>query len=165
MKRVALDAGAFHRRVQELQIEERVVADEDRAVAALLLDLLADLLEQTAQRFGLVDRGAQRVKRIDARDLQRRRVETRSGKRLHEIAVPLGELEVAVRVEANQDRRDLEQRVGRRVEAAGLDVDDHGEKAAKPSRDSRDRPLLGRAARGRRPAQVGSLALMWTAVA
>ena len=46
VKRVALDPRALDRRVQELQIEERIVTDEDRAVQLLLLDLLADLLEQ-----------------------------------------------------------------------------------------------------------------------
>jgi len=111
------------------------VADEDRAVAALLLDLLAYLLEQRPQRLRLVDGGAQRVKRIDAGDLQRRGVEPRSRERLHDVAMPLGEREVAMRVESHEDRRDLEQRVGRRVESAGFDVDDDRQEATKAPRN------------------------------
>jgi hypothetical protein len=45
MERVALDAGSFDGRIQELQIEERVVADEDGARAPGRLELLPDLLE------------------------------------------------------------------------------------------------------------------------
>ena len=45
MERVALDAGSFDGGIQELQIEERVVADENGARATGRLELLADFLE------------------------------------------------------------------------------------------------------------------------
>src|SRR5690606_13287702 len=135
MERVALDRVAGHGRVQELQVEEGVVPDENRPVALLLPDLLADLLKQPAQRVRLVERGPQRMVRIDAGDLQRRGLEIRARKRLHEIAPPLGRLEVAVLVHAHDDGRDLEQRVRRGVETAGLDVDDDRQEASEPLRD------------------------------
>src|SRR5690606_26291254 len=63
--------------------------------------------------------------------------------RLDEVAKLVGRLQLAVLVHAHEDRRDLEQRVGRRIEAAGLDVDDDRKEAAEPLRDGRAGRLLG----------------------
>ncbi len=45
MERVALDAGASHRRIQEAQVERRVVTAENRAPAHMNAQLLAHLAE------------------------------------------------------------------------------------------------------------------------
>jgi hypothetical protein len=70
MEGVALDAGAFHRGVQESQIERGVVADQDRAAAAMRADGGADLAEDALQRIGFVQRRPQRMPGIDAIDFQ-----------------------------------------------------------------------------------------------
>ena len=94
----------------------------------------------------LVHRRAQRMERVYARDLQRRGIEPGAFERLHEVAMVAAELEVPRRIEAHEHGRDLEQRVRCAVEAAGLDVDDHGQEPAKPRRDRRQR-LVGRGRR------------------
>ena len=91
VERVALDLRALDGRVQELQVEERVVPDEDRARAIVFLELLADFLEQTFQRFFLIERRAQRMERVDARDLERSGFELRPREGLDEIAMVLAE--------------------------------------------------------------------------
>ena len=50
--------------------------------------------------------------------------------RPHVIGVRVAALQPSVRAEFDHDRRDFEQRVRGAVEAAGLDVDDHGQELA-----------------------------------
>jgi hypothetical protein len=75
VERVALVPTARDRRVEEVQVEVRVVADQDRALAAVLLHRRAHRREHMVQRhrFGLGE--AERMIQVDAGDLQRLRVD------------------------------------------------------------------------------------------
>ena len=139
MERVTLDLVALCYGVDELQIEESVVADEYGTVAALRLDLPAHELEYLAQSFVLVHRQAQRMERVDTGHFQRGRIQPRARERLDVIADGLAQVQTAIVIEPQQDRGDLEQRIGCRVEPARLHVHDHREEAAKAVGDSRGR--------------------------
>ena len=69
---------ARDRRVQEVQIEVRVVTDQDRARAVVVLHRATDVLEQARQRFLLRNRRSQRMIRIDAVHRERRSFELRA---------------------------------------------------------------------------------------
>ena len=70
--------------------------------------------------------------RVDAIDLERRRFDVRVVERQHVVAHRVCTVNHALIVEAQRHGRDLEQRVGLRVEAAGFHVDDDGQKTAEP---------------------------------
>ena len=99
-------------------------------------------LEYALQRVLLRNRGPQRMVRIDAVHRQRGRLHVRAGKRRDVIAVGFAARKAAVAAHLDQHRGDLQQRVGLRIEAAGLHVDDHRQKAAKARREG-DRRQLG----------------------
>ena len=69
-------------------------------------------------------------------------IEPRAFERLDDVAMLIRRLEIAGCVEAHEHGGDLEQRVGRAIEAAGLDVDDHGQEAAEARRDRRQRRFV-----------------------
>ena len=141
MKRVALDLGALHRGVEEIQVEERVVADEHRPRAIGRAHRVPHDLEDLLQRVEFGNRRPQRVVRIDAVDRERCRLEVRARERHDVIAHGLAAREGAVAAHLDQDRGDFQQRIRLRVETARFDVDDDGEKAAKTRRE-RDRVEL-----------------------
>ena len=66
MEGIAFDAGSLDRRVEKAQVEVGVVADQDGAAAARVLDRRADRAEQVAQGAALVARRAQGVEGVDA---------------------------------------------------------------------------------------------------
>ena len=66
MKRITLDVVAFDCGVQKIEIEEGVMPDEDRSLAAGVADLAAYVLKKLAQCSGLVDRGAQWMVGVDS---------------------------------------------------------------------------------------------------
>ncbi len=130
MERVALDLGARDGRVEEIQIEVGVVADQDRARAVVLLHRAPYFLEQPGQRFLLRDRRPQRMERIDAGDGQRRRFQLRAGERLDVKAPVFPGREPAVRLQLDQHRCNFQQRIRVRIEAAALDIDHDGHETA-----------------------------------
>src|SRR6185312_17449170 len=75
MKRTLLVTGAADRGIEEADIECGVMSDQDRALAFVFAQRLADRLENHIERLALLDRGAKRVGRVDAGDLQRTRVD------------------------------------------------------------------------------------------
>jgi len=81
--------------------------------------------------WGALPGRAEVLIRIDAVELQRRRLEVRTGERLHVTCVGLGELPMSVVVDLQQHGGDFQERVGLRVEAAGLDIHHDGEEATK----------------------------------
>ncbi len=133
VERVALDFGARHRGVQESEVERRIVADEHRAPTIGGAHRGAHFPENPLQRIALRNRRAQRVMRIDPVDRQRGRLDVRARKRLHVKRVALAAAKVAVRVKIDHHGRDLEQRIGRGIESARLDVHDDRQEAAKPA--------------------------------
>ena len=68
---------------------------------------------------------------VDAGELERGRLDVGPVERLDMATVGLARVPAAPRVADDHDRGNLQQRVGSRVEAAGLDVDDHREIASK----------------------------------
>ncbi len=114
MERVALDLRARDRRVEEIQVEERVVTHQHRARAFGEAHGVSDLLEDALQGVLLGNRGPQRVMRIDAVDGERSGLEIRPGERRHVIAVRLAARERAVAAHLDEHGRNLQQRVGLR---------------------------------------------------
>ncbi len=68
--------------------------------------------------------------RVDPVDLERRGLDVRVLERQHVVADRLGAPQRAVVLDPQRHRGDLEQRVGLRIEAAGLDVDHDGQEPA-----------------------------------
>ncbi len=137
MERVALDLGARDRGVQEIQIEERVVTHQHGARAVGGAHRAAHFAENPLQRILLGDRRPQRMMRIDAGHRERRGFQVRPRKRRDVVAMCFAAGQRAVAAHLDEHGGDLEQRVRLRVEAAGLDVDHHRQKAAK-ARGERD---------------------------
>ena len=65
MKRIALDRRAFNRRIDEAEVEMRVVPDQHGAAAVVLSHRSPYFAEQALQGVSLIDRRAQRVIRVD----------------------------------------------------------------------------------------------------
>ena len=137
MKRIALDLRARDCCVQEAQVERGVVADQDRAAAAVGTQRVTDLAEDPLQGIALRQRRTQRVKGIDARDRERGGIEPPAFERLDVEVMSGAAFQAAVAVHVDEHRRDLEQRIGRRVKAAGLHVDGHRQVAAEAPRHER----------------------------
>ena len=109
----------------------RVVADQDRALAAVLLRTAARTGANTCvERVALGLGVAERVVEVDAGDLQRLRVDLGARRRHDMAAGDLADDQLAVFIEIDRRHRDLEQRVAVPVEAAGFHVDDHRQEAA-----------------------------------
>ncbi len=70
MEWIALDAGAFHRGIEEPEVKGRVVTHEDRAPAAMRADGGAHFTKHRLQCHLFVNCRPQRVPGIDAVDLQ-----------------------------------------------------------------------------------------------
>src|SRR5690606_908270 len=109
------------------EIEIVVVADEDRARAVIVLYRPSNFLEDAGECFLFRNRRAQRMKRVDAGHREGRGLELRARKRLDMEAPALAGLQCAVALNLDQDGRDLEQRIGVRIEPAAFDVDDDGQ--------------------------------------
>ena len=144
MKGIALDLGARHGRIQEIQIEKRVVPHQHRARAVCGANGGAYLAEDVLQGVLFGDRRPQRMVRIDAVHRHRCRLHVRSGKGYDVVALSVTARQRAVAAHLDEYRGDVEQRVGLGIEAAALDVHHHRQKAAKP-RGVGDRGNLGHA--------------------
>ena len=123
MEGIALHVGARHGRVEEAQIEGRVVADQDRAAAAVGAHRVADFAEDALQRVALRQRRPQRMVRVDAGDRERQRIQAGALKGLHLIVMRGATLERAVGVHVDECRRDLEQGIGGGMKPAGFHID------------------------------------------
>ncbi|MNP18370.1 hypothetical protein D3C76_1108510 [compost metagenome] len=130
MERVALDAGAADRGIQEAEVEAAVVPDQDRPLAAVGLDGLAHAAEDLVERLLLLHRHAQRVVQLDAGELQRGRFDVGAFERFDAEEIGVFRVQEALLVHRGGDRGDLQQGVGGAVEAAGLDVHHYRQVAA-----------------------------------
>ena len=74
MERIALDPGTRHGGI-ETEVEAAVVADQDRPLAAIGLQRLADAAEDLGECRFLLHRHAQRVVKLDAGEFQRGRLD------------------------------------------------------------------------------------------
>src|SRR5215469_3066524 len=133
MEGVALDLGACHRRVEKPQVECGVVTYQDGAPATVRAQGVTYLAEDSLQRIALRDCRPQRMMRVDARDCQRPGIEPCALEGLHVEGVGGAAHEAPGRVDIDQHRGNLQQRIGRGVEAAALDVDGYRQVAAKAS--------------------------------
>ncbi len=130
MERVALVADPRHRRIEEVQVEVRVVAHQDRALAAVLLHRRAHRREHMVQRLLLVLGEAERMIQVDPRDLQRLGVDLGTGRRVQVHAGSGPHHQQAVLVQIQRHGGQFEQGVAVPVEAAGLHVHHDGQVAA-----------------------------------
>ena len=137
MKGIALDLRARDCGVQEAQVEGGVVADQDRAAAAVGAQRVTDLAEDSLQGIALRQRRTQRVKGIDAGDRERGGIQPPACEGLHVEVMGGAAFQGAVAVHVDEHRRDLEQCIGRGVKAAGLHVDGHRQVAAEAPRHER----------------------------
>ncbi len=77
---------------------------------------------------------------INAGYAQRGRVQPRSGEGLHVEAVSGAARQRAAGVHVDENGGNLQQRIGARIEATGLNIDHHGQKAAETAaHESSDR--------------------------
>ena len=74
-RRVAFDTAPGGRGVDELEIEMRIVPDQDRLVACVAFNRFAYRFENFRQRLLFVDRQAERMMDVDAVDFHGFRVE------------------------------------------------------------------------------------------
>ena len=130
MKRVALDVGALAGGVEKALVEEAVVPDQHRPVAAVRFDRLAHRLEHALEGGQLAHRAAQRVVGVDAGEIQRRLLDIGAGKGV-DVEVHTGRrAQVAAGVHVQQYRGDFQQGVVAGVEAPGFNVHHHRQEAA-----------------------------------
>ena len=105
-----------------------------RAPAAVRADRRAHFPEHLLQCLLLGHGEAQRMKRVDAVDFERGRIEPRALEGLHVPGVRRAAPHAAAAIDLDDDRGDLQQRVGAGMEAAGLDVDDDRQVATEAPR-------------------------------
>ena len=131
VERIALEFGALNGSVEEAEIEAAVVANQNRALAAVGLQRLADATENISQGAFFTYCHAQRVIELDAGEIQCGLFDVGAGKRLNtkEIGV-VGEHE-ALFVHADGGRGNFQQGVGGAVETAGFNIDDYRQVTAK----------------------------------
>lgn len=130
MKRVSLVTGAPDGGVDETQVEMRVVADQDRPLAAAGLKGGPDGFEDEIQRREFMACRAQGMVGIDAVDRERARVQFAAFMRDDMSAGDLAGMHDAILVHRDRQHGDLQQGVPGRVETAGFNVDDDGKKTA-----------------------------------
>src|SRR5580658_5890215 len=111
MKRIAFQASARDRCIQERQIERCVVTDQYGAPAPLCTDSAANLTKYPPQRIALIDRGAQRMPGIDPIDLQRDGIEARVLKRAHVIGMRGAAIQAATGLDLDEYGCNLQQGV------------------------------------------------------
>ena len=143
---------ARDRGIEEIQVEVRVVAHQDRALAAVLAHRRAHRREHVVQRLVLAFGETEGMVEVDAGDLQRLRIDVGTGGRHHVRAGAFAEHVAAGRVQVDRAHRDLQQRVPVPVEAAGLDIDHHRQEAAEARRhggEGRGRGRFGQGAHRR----------------
>ena len=156
MEGIALDLAAIDRGVEKAVVEGGVMAHQDGSGTAVCLDRLAHRTKYLAKRLGLADRHllAQRVIEADAGEIQRCLLHIGTGKGFDVVGEGGVGQQVAFRVHGQGDGGDLQQGVGFRVEAAGLDIHHHRQKTAKTLRHEfagdqlAHAPLLSRAVWG-----------------
>lgn len=148
MERIAFDADACHRRIQKTQVEKGVVTDQDRTIAAAGLNRLANRRKDLVQCLLFRQRVAKRMVRVDAVEFQRLGFQVGSGKGGNLAGVTRCGVEQAVLIHHQDDSGDLQQGVCFGVEAAGLDINNHGKKTTKALRNGRIEWVVGHSGTG-----------------
>ena len=130
VERIALVLGARDRGIDESQIEMRVVADQDRALAVVVAHRVAYVREDVVQRivFGLGE--PKRMMDVDAGHLERLRIDRGAIRRLDMRVDRASGHQAPVVVQIQRDRGDLQQCMATGFEAAGFDIDDDRQEAA-----------------------------------
>ncbi len=130
MERVALVTGAGHGGVDEAKVEMGVVADQDRALAAVFLHCCAHRGEDVVQ-CGLFFLGQpERMVEDDAGHFQRLRVDLQAFGRHYMGAGGLARVQQAVLVHLDRHCGYFQQRVALAVEAAGFHIHHHRQETA-----------------------------------
>ncbi|MDT4863781.1 hypothetical protein FQZ97_985040 [compost metagenome] len=125
MERVALEAGAVDRGVQEAEVEAAVVAHQYRPFAAVGFQRFTQAAEDFRQRVFFTDRHAQRMVEFDAGELQGRLLDVGARKGLDAEKVRVVRIEEAAFVHGDCGRGDLQQGIGGTVEATGFHIHHH----------------------------------------
>jgi hypothetical protein len=131
MKGIALDLGARHRGIQEIQIERGIVTHQHGARAVGIADRSAHFAKDALQRIVFLDGRTQWMMGVNAVDRQRGGFHIRAGEGRHVKAVSLAARQAAVGAHFHQHGGNFQQRIGLGIEAAGFDIHHHGQKAAK----------------------------------
>ncbi len=128
---VALDAGPRHGGIEEAQIEAAVMADQDRPLAAVGFQRFAQTTEDFRQRVLFSDGHAQRVIELDPGEVQRRLFDIGPDEGLDPEEMGVVRVEKTLLVHGDGGGGDFQQGIGGAVEAAGLDIHNHRQVAAK----------------------------------
>lgn len=124
VERIALDLRARGGSKQELVVKERIVADQHCPIAVKVLNALADIRENRAQRLFFIHRVSEGVVGIDPRELQRGLFDIGPGKRCYMKMAGVVFLQPAMIVEIQGHGGNFEQGIGRSIESPGLHVND-----------------------------------------
>ncbi|KAG0959733.1 hypothetical protein G6F31_011356 [Rhizopus arrhizus] len=130
MERIALVAGTRNGRIDETEVEMGVVADQDRALAAVLLHRGTHRDEDVVQCRFLFLGQPDRVVEDDAGHFQRLRIDLQALGRHHGCAGGLAGVEQAGLVHLDRHGGDFQQRIALAVETAGFHIDHHRQEAA-----------------------------------
>ena len=109
------------------------MGEQNGALAAVALDVLAHIPKEFAESLFFADGSAVAVVQIDAGHLQGSLVDGGTGKRLHRPAQPLVDAKFSV-MKAERHGGNVENPVPVGIEAAGFDIDRHGQKPAEAAR-------------------------------
>ena len=154
---IALERGPLDRGVEERQVERGVVPDQHRPGAPMGPYRPSHRIEHEPQRFAFGLGVAQRVIGDDSVELQRRRLDVGVRERFDVGGMGGFNTPPALVVDPQKHHRDLEQRIGRGIESAGLDIHHRGEIPAKAARDAlRLRAHVTRRHATRSPARNGT---------
>ena len=125
MKRIAFGIGARHRRVKKAQVERGVVPNQNRALAVMRFEGSANFFEDALQSVFFVNRWAQRVIGVDACDGQRGGFDVGTVKGFDMKGVGFAAAKYPVRVNIDEYRCNLQQRIFGGIESASLNVNHH----------------------------------------
>ena len=140
VKGVALDVTAFDGGIEKAGVEVRVVADEDRAVAALVADLPSNDAEQLRQNGFLVLGLAERVIGVDTREVEGCLLDIGALEGDHVELVRFVHGKLPGGVHAYEGGGNLEDGVRGGAESARLHVDDDGQETPEPFADGHGQP-------------------------
>ena len=130
MEGIATDLASLGGREQESVIEVCIVADQNSSVAPLLANRFPDVPEDVCETVALAYGAAQWIRRINAVEFERRRFDVRALEGVDVYGHRVADGQALIRVESDKDSSELEERIRLSVEAAGLDIHDHGQESA-----------------------------------
>ncbi|OPZ12157.1 MAG: hypothetical protein BWZ07_01499 [Alphaproteobacteria bacterium ADurb.BinA280] len=117
--------------VQKAEIEGGVMANQNRALAAMTLGSGTNGREQMIERLPLIQCATKRVADIDASDFQRSRIDLRAEEWVDMRGDDFAGIDGAVVLHFDRNCGNFQQRMPFGIEAAGFDIDHDRQESAK----------------------------------